>query len=191
LTRAFETVEATRASLRRRRTIDLVFESTSERSIFKSHMTAVGCGLLTLTLFGLVAFLLLGAFLDSRSMTQRTAAAEGRIIQTSEFADAELTPGGRTHISDLGRSLERSPGAVFVMSDDSSQAVDSQRLAAVQAEFIKTGHAEVASLVEIAKAPNRWTQWLLQALRIAWITPLVFFLGLQTLLFLTRPASRG
>lgn len=191
LTRAFETVEATRASLRRRRTIDLVFESTSERSIFKSHMTAVGCGLLTLTLFGLVAFLLLGAFLDSRSMTQRTAAAEGRIIQTSEFADAELTPGGRTHISDLGRSLERSPGAVFVMSDDSSQAVDSQRLAAVQAEFIKTGHAEVASLVEIAKASNRWTQWLLQALRIAWITPLVFFLGLQTLLFLTRPASRG
>ncbi len=191
LTRAFETVEATRASLRRRRTIDLVFESTSERSIFKSHMTAVGCGLLTLTLFGLVGFLLLGAFLDSRSMTQRTAAAEGRIIQTTEFIDSSLTDSGRAHVADLGRSLERAPGAVLVMPEESADALNRQRLVAVQDEFAKTGHAEAAALVEIAKTPNRWAQLLLQILRIVWIAPLAIFLGLQALLFLTRPASRG
>ena len=57
LIRNFETVDATRTSLRRRRTIDLYFETASELSQFKTQMTAIGCGVLSFTLFGLVVYL--------------------------------------------------------------------------------------------------------------------------------------
>lgn len=59
--RAFEIVEAAGRSLRRRRTIDLHFETTSERSQFKTHMTALGCGLLAFTLLGVLGVLLMGS----------------------------------------------------------------------------------------------------------------------------------
>ncbi len=58
VTRAFEIVDATHRSIRRRRTIDLHFETTSERTIFKTQMTAIGCGVLTFTLLGLVCYLI-------------------------------------------------------------------------------------------------------------------------------------
>jgi predicted dehydrogenase len=46
LVKCFETVDATHRSVARRRTIDLHFEPMSERAIFKTQMTAIGCGLL-------------------------------------------------------------------------------------------------------------------------------------------------
>jgi len=58
VTRAFEVVEAASRSVRRRRTIDLHFETTSERSQFKTQMTAIGCGLMSMTLFSVVFLLL-------------------------------------------------------------------------------------------------------------------------------------
>jgi myo-inositol 2-dehydrogenase/D-chiro-inositol 1-dehydrogenase len=58
LTRAFDWVDATRRSLRRRRTIDLHFEELSERSQFKSQMTAIGCGVLMFTLVAVVLYLM-------------------------------------------------------------------------------------------------------------------------------------
>jgi myo-inositol 2-dehydrogenase/D-chiro-inositol 1-dehydrogenase len=61
LTRAFEIVDGSHRSLRRRRTIDLHFETTSERNLFKTRMTALGCGLLTATLVGVILLLVLGA----------------------------------------------------------------------------------------------------------------------------------
>lgn len=61
LTRAFEMVDATRRSERRRRTIDLYFETQSERNLFKTQMTAIGCGLLSLTLLAMLLVLLIGA----------------------------------------------------------------------------------------------------------------------------------
>ncbi len=100
-------VEATHASLRRRRTVDLYFETTSERSIFKSQMTAVGCGLILLTLFSLIAFLLLCAFLDSRSLTQRSAEADGRVLTEQDFSGVQLNERGRRHIQELTRRLRR------------------------------------------------------------------------------------
>ena len=54
----------TARSIRRRRTIDLHFESTSERTQFKTQMTALGCGVLGYLFFGLIAYLLVGELLD-------------------------------------------------------------------------------------------------------------------------------
>jgi hypothetical protein len=193
MTRAFETVEATHTSLRRRRTIDLFFETTSERSIFKSQMTAVGCGLIMLTLFGLVAFLLVGAFVDSNSRMQDNAKADKRMIYDSEFvADtAQLNATGLKHISEISREVQQSAETVFVMpaSDDSDGKVNTNRVAAVVVTLVQSGHADSAAFVQIASVPHPATLILLQVLRILWITPLVLFLVMQSLLFVTRPSS--
>ena len=61
LLRGVELVAATRESLRRRRTIDVLFEAPSERNLFKSHMTAAGCGLLLVTPVLVVLYLLVAA----------------------------------------------------------------------------------------------------------------------------------
>ena len=58
LARAVELVDAVERSLRRRRTIDVYFETPSERGIFKTQMTAAGCSLLMLTLAAVVFYLL-------------------------------------------------------------------------------------------------------------------------------------
>lgn len=193
MTRAFETVEATHTSLRRRRTIDLFFETTSERSIFKSQMTTVGCGLVMLTLFGLVAFLLLGAFVDSNSRLQRNAEADNRVIQNSEFVagTAQLNPAGLKHVSEISREVQQSAETIFVMPD--SQQPDGQmnddRIRSVVAALADAGHADGAAFVKMASVPHPATQILLKVLRVLWIAPLVLFLLLQSLLFVTRPSS--
>lgn len=193
MTRAFETVEATHTSLRRRRTIDLFFETTSERSIFKSQMTAVGCGLIMLTLFGLVAFLLLGAFVDSNSRLQRNAEADNRVVQDSEFVagTAELNKTGLKHVSEISREVLQSAETIFVMPDSQSSdaAVNDGRITAVVNALAEAGHSDSAAFVKIASVPHPATQLLLKVLRFLWIAPLLLFLLLQTLLFVTKPSS--
>ena len=193
MTRAFETVEATHTSLRRRRTIDLFFETTSERSIFKSQMTAVGCGLIMLTLFGLVAFLLLGAFVDSNSRLQRNAEADNRVIPGTEFVagTAQLNRTGLKHVSEISREVQQSAETIFVTPDagDSDGELNDDRIASVVAELMKAGHVDGAAFVKIASVPHPATQLLLKFLRVLWIAPLILFLLLQSLLFVTRPSS--
>lgn len=54
LNRIFDLLEGVHRSLRRRRTVELYFDTPSERSNFKTQMTAVGCGVLMLTLVTIV-----------------------------------------------------------------------------------------------------------------------------------------
>tara|TARA_R110002072_G_scaffold302603_1_gene486647 strand:+ start:105716 stop:107206 length:1491 start_codon:yes stop_codon:yes gene_type:complete len=193
MTRAFETVEATHTSLRRRRTIDLFFETTSERSIFKSQMTAVGCGLIMLTLFGLVAFLLLGAFVDSSSRLQRNAEADNRVVQDSEFiaGTTQLNKSGLKHVSEVSREVQQSAETIFVMPDRnaSDDAINEARIASVVQALAEAGHSDSAAFVKVASVPHPATQILLKVLRLLWIAPLLLFLLLQSLLFVTRPSS--
>lgn len=60
LQRGFEIMHATHRSLRRKRTVELFFEAHSERSNFKTQMTAAGCCLIMLTLFGMILVLVGG-----------------------------------------------------------------------------------------------------------------------------------
>ena len=50
--------EAVTKSLRRRRTVDVHFDSGSEKGVFKSQMTAMGCGVLIFMMLGMVAYLI-------------------------------------------------------------------------------------------------------------------------------------
>ena len=61
---AMELNDAVDKSLRRRRTVDVYFDSGSERGVFKSQMTAIGCAVLTWTLFGMVGFLAIAQVAD-------------------------------------------------------------------------------------------------------------------------------
>jgi myo-inositol 2-dehydrogenase/D-chiro-inositol 1-dehydrogenase len=63
-TRAAELFEAIERSIRRRRTIEIHFESHSERGQFKTHMTAAGCSLLTLTFLAVIAYLTAAALIE-------------------------------------------------------------------------------------------------------------------------------
>ena len=72
---AMELVEATQQSIRRRRTVDLYFDMTSERSQFKTQMAALGCGVLMLTLFLLILVLMLGQMLSPQAMKWARIAA--------------------------------------------------------------------------------------------------------------------
>ncbi len=58
--RGMELMHATDRSLRRKRTIELFFEAHSERSNFKTQMTAIGCCLIMLTLLGVIVVLVGG-----------------------------------------------------------------------------------------------------------------------------------
>lgn len=193
MTRTMETVEATHTSVRRRRTIDLFFETTSERSIFKSQMTAVGCGLVLLTLTMLVAFLILGAMLDSRSLVQRNAEADGRILTVAEFQpeSAALNEAGQSHLKELSRHMARSPEPVFVMPDGVAvtEGIDAARVGTVVEYFAKAGQPKSALYVEIASIPHPATMLLLTVLKYLWIAPLVLFLILQSLIGLAKPSS--
>jgi hypothetical protein len=60
LQRGMELMYATDRSLRRKRTIELFFEAHTERSNFKTQMTAIGCGVILFTLFGMIMVLVGG-----------------------------------------------------------------------------------------------------------------------------------
>ena len=60
LNRIFDLLEGVHRSLRRRRTVELYFDTPSERSNFKTQMTAVGCAILLLTLLAIVGGLGIG-----------------------------------------------------------------------------------------------------------------------------------
>ena len=59
-----EMIEGLEKSLRRRRTVDVYLDGVSERSAFKTQMTAIGCGVLTWLMLGLVAYLIVAKVAD-------------------------------------------------------------------------------------------------------------------------------
>ncbi len=68
LNRIFDLLEGVHRSLRRRRTVELYFDTPSERSNFKTQMTALGCGVLLLTLLGMIAALGIGIVTDELNL---------------------------------------------------------------------------------------------------------------------------
>ncbi|MEQ9408588.1 MAG: hypothetical protein RIK87_12710 [Fuerstiella sp.] len=59
-----ELLEGLDKSFRRRRTVDIYFDSVSERAVFKTQMTAIGCGVLTWMIFGMIGYLVMAQVLE-------------------------------------------------------------------------------------------------------------------------------
>ncbi|MBW3538963.1 MAG: hypothetical protein KY476_01710 [Planctomycetes bacterium] len=114
-TRSLEIVEAAGRSVARRRTVDLHFEQTSERSQFKTQMTALGCGLLCVTLFAVVALLMVGAMFKSGQDEHRLLELVDAGRTLPEIAnDPELMPGYSE--AELAAMLQRMELGETVMS---------------------------------------------------------------------------
>jgi len=193
LIRVWDILDGVGRSLRRRRTIDLHFETTSERSLFKTRMTAVGCGLLTITLLAVVALLLLGALLDRRDAVEVRAQAAGFIIHRDEFqnASAKPTADGEAHLRRIARKLSTTQAEIVIESSGSEPAELDRRRRRTVIEFLRDDDApETDGRIVIAELKGTHVQRFMRIARIAVFAPLFLFLLLQALLFVARPSSR-
>jgi hypothetical protein len=194
LVRAFEVIDAAHVSVQRRRPIDLHFETTSERNIFKSQMTAVGCLVLTLTLIGVVFLLVVMPLFDVRGRAQLEAERAGSIVRPAEFLpqSAELTQEGAHHVHEIAARLAGSHFPVLIEQNASpaDRKLDERRRDSVVAELKKTGTADAAERTQTGLVVGEWYPQLLRVVRILVFAPLALFLALQLFILLARPGAK-
>jgi myo-inositol 2-dehydrogenase/D-chiro-inositol 1-dehydrogenase len=197
LTRAAEICDGAWRSIRRRRTIDLHFESVSERSQFKTHMTAIGCSLLSLTLFGVIGVLMAGMLFDPREAAETKAEHAGAIFYVDDFvagtaqlaadeADAE------DRIRGLVVGMRNATFPVLIeQSADSDAETSERRRAEIVRRLTEAGAGDAPQRVQVAELKGRGFQAFMQVARLLVFVPLGLFLLLQLLLFISRPASNA
>jgi hypothetical protein len=186
--RVHEIQEAMQRSLRRRRTIDLQFETTSERSQFKTQMATAGCLVLVYTFFAAVFLLLAGAVLDPRDQLQREAEAAGFVMTDDEFVPltGQLTPEGERHLQEVVRRWQLTKAVVVVESTGEAE-LDRTKLAAVRKRLQTAGVQRVEERSVVRRLAGRGFQRLMAVGRVVAFAPLGVVLLLQLLLFISRP----
>ncbi len=191
--RVFDVLDATKRSLRRRRTIDLHFETLSERQQFKTQMTAIGCGMLMLTLFLMLALLGLGALLESRNRAVRDAEAAGLLLKASDFEShaAVLTPTAETRLEQMAIRLRDEPKSAYLepTTDPPNSELDQRRRAKIVELLANLGVEAADHRTSLAAIRSTGWDTLMRILRLAWIAPLVLFLVSQGLILLAKPTS--
>jgi hypothetical protein len=194
LIRAFEVVDGARSSVRRRRAIDLHLETTSERNLFKSHMTAAGCLMLTFTLVGVVFLLLVMPLFDVRSRTQIEAQRAGAIVRATDFAPATaaLNEQGSDHVHKIAARLDegRFPILIAEYKGADGRHLAERRRDAVVAVLAKGGAKGAAERTQIGPVIGEWYPVALEIVRVLAFLPLGVFLVLQVLVVLARPATK-
>lgn len=191
--RAFDVLDAARRSLRRRRTIDLHFEILSERQQFKTQMTAIGCGMLMLTLVLMLALLGLGSLLESRDRAVRDAEASGLWLKESDFQSqtAELLPAAETQLERMAKRLKDEPKSAYLEPSNNppNSDLDQRRRRKIAEHLANLGVEAADHRTLLAAAVNTGWDTLMRILRLAWIAPLVMFLVLQGLILVAKPTS--
>ena len=182
--RAFDLLDAARRSLTRKRTVELQFESTSERSQFKTHMTAVGCSLLLFTMFGWITLLFAGRMLDPRDSQQKQSETAGFVLFENQFDGPLLNSQGRETMTEIIENYERR-SATILLEGDPTAAELIERRAAVVRELATAKHAdaEVRTLVRPLQG-----SWFKRGMVIAWVVlflPLGVLLAIQLLIGVT------
>ncbi|MBX3438279.1 MAG: hypothetical protein KF861_12365 [Planctomycetaceae bacterium] len=193
--RIHEIQEAMQRSLRRRRTIDLHFEETSERSQFKTTMATVGCFVLVYTFLASVFLLLAGALFDPRDQIQREAEAAGFVVSRDDF-DASLgalSTAGEQRLSAIADRWENSATVVIVEPaaaiklDGTAPLDDPARLEIVRRRLNDFGLTHIEERTVVRPLAGRAIQRLMLLGRIIAFAPLAVFLALQLLLSVARP----
>ncbi len=196
--RAFDLLDAARRSLVRRRTVELQFESTSERSQFKTHMTTVGCGLLLYTMFGLIGILFVGRMFDPRDTQQKQSEVAGFVLTEEAFYldDADdlraLSPLGRETLTGIIENYQRRSATILIEGEsEPADSTGNQCRAMVIQELTAANlkDVEVRTLVR----PLRGL-WFKRGMILAWVVlflPLGIFLVIQVLIGVTPTAKSG
>ncbi len=191
--RVCDVLDAAKRSLRRRRTIDLHFETLSERQQFKTQMTAIGCGLLMLTLVLMLGLLGLGSLLDSRDRAVRDAAESGLLFQATDFTlqSAELIPDAAKRLDAVAARLKEEPKSVYIEPADAppDPELDRRRRAEIAKLLNEQGVAAADHRTLVATPKSPFWEMLMKVLRLAWMAPLVVFLVLQILLLVAKPTT--
>ena len=195
--RAFDLLDAARRSLVRRRTVELQFESTSERSQFKTHMTTVGCGLLLYTMFGLIGILFVGRMFDPRDTQQKQSEVAGFVLTEEAFSfvdDVEpwpdLSPSGREILGGIIENYQRRSATILIEGEPEPPTSRSQlcrTLVMRELTAAKLVDVEVRTLVR----PLRGV-WFKRGMVLAWVIlflPLGIFLVVQFLIGVTPTAT--
>lgn len=190
LMRAFDLLDGAQRSVRRRRTVEVSREFASERSQFKTQMTTIGCGVLSFTLFAVVALLLFGSVLDPRDSQQRESEALGLVLTQSDFetGSVRLHDDAARRLQEMSNSLTASTAVVLVEAGN-DQALAKQRVEAV-AEVLETAGLDNAATRIVARPLAGGT--FRTVLIIGWIAallPLAVYLLLQTLIVVTAPPA--
>lgn len=191
--RVFDVLDAAKRSLRRRRTIDLHFETLSERQQFKTQMTAIGCGMLMLTLLLMLALLGLGALLESRDRAVRNAEAAGLLLKESDFEShgAVLTPAAEARVEQMAERLKEEPKSAYLepSSDPPNSELDQRRRDKIVERLTNLGVEAADHRTSLAAHRSEFWDTLMRILRLAWIAPLVLFLVAQGLILVAKPTS--
>ncbi len=195
--RAFDLLDAARRSLVRRRTVELQFESTSERSQFKTHMTTVGCGLLLYTMFGLIGILFVGRMFDPRDTQQKQSEVAGFVLTEEAFTEVfdadefhQLTPQGQETLTGIIENYQRRSATILIAGEpEPPTSLGNQRRAVVIRELTaaQLKDVEVRTLVR----PLRGV-WFKRGMVLAWVIlflPLGIFLVVQFLIGVTPTAT--
>ena len=191
LVRDFDVLDAAQRSIRRRRTVEVGSDEFSERSQFKSTMSAAGCGVLLYTMFALVFALLAGALLDPRDAAQKRSQSAGFVLRAEDFVgeSAELSPSGEAHVDDIRNRLWQTTAEVMIDPAGMTPAAADRRRATVAGRLSTPADPIDDNRVVVRDIQGQWFQ---RGMLIAWI--LVFLPGglillLQGLLLVTRPAG--
>lgn len=195
--RAFDLLDAARRSLVRRRTVELQFESTSERSQFKTHMTTVGCGLLLYTMFGLIGILIAGRMLDPRDTQQKQSEVAGFVLGHEAFevpdgagTSPQLTPPGREILDGIKENYQRRSATILIEGGPGpAESLAHRRRTMVIQELAAAHHhdVEVRTLVRPLQGV-----WFKRGMVLAWVIlflPLGIFLVIQILIGVTPTAT--
>ncbi|MEZ6065800.1 MAG: hypothetical protein R3B90_08860 [Planctomycetaceae bacterium] len=191
----FAVEAAFRESLRRQRTVAIAPGGLSERSEFKSQMTAVGCGVLTWALLGTCLGLLFGKLADPRDRLERRATVEETILWNDDFqnADAMLTESAQSR---LRRSLSQVGSDAIVLIEADADQLSTAGEQSGRVEQVRRIWEDVASAsdppmsrepqIEVRRLSGRGFHRLMIAIWVATFGPLAVFLVMQGLIVLAR-----
>ena len=182
--RAFDLLDAARRSLLRKRTVELQFESTSERSQFKTHMTAVGCSLLLLTILGWIGLLFAGRMLDPRDTQQKQSENAGFVFTSDQFDGPQLNSHGRETMTEIVENFGRRSATILIDGDPSAaESVERRAVVVRELESAKLDNGEVRTLVRPLQGV-----WFKRGMLVAWVVlflPLGVMLAIQLLIGVT------
>jgi len=180
---------AARRSFLRRRTVDVHFAEGSERSHFKSQMTAIGCGALLWTMFSMIAMLLIAGLFDPRDREFRSSSAVGFVLRDGDFAaeSENLTPLGRRTVDRIAANWSATSPVLIIEESPANQAdLDRRREQAVLDLLLRQGVRSPQERLSLRPLPGTWFETFMRLSWIAVFGPLVIVLVLQLLIFAAR-----
>ena len=183
---------AAERSLQRRRTIPIQFEDASERSQFKSQMTAIGCGALLWAMFGTIGMLIIGSALDPRDRAYVTSASAGYVLRNEDFTkDSEqFAETGISRLQEIARTWSSTSPVLLLESDiQGREDLDKLREANVLFELQERDINNAEPRLIVRTFPGQAFEMLLL---IGWtivFLPIAIFLGAQLLIVVARPSE--